>query len=131
MLAARELISESIRPSTRERYKHGYARWEQFCAVADVPTFPADSEHVAACLAIVASESQSVSAVESVYAAVSHRHKLEGVPPPTSNPTICLLMRAIRRKFGRPRRQVKPLNDEVLRRMIDYLNEAEHSLPAG
>jgi hypothetical protein len=131
ILAARELTSESIRPSTSVRYKQAYTRWEKFCASADVTVLPAAPEHFAACLAVVASESQSVSAVEAVHAAVSHRHQQEGVSSPASNPAVRLLMRAVRRKFGRPRRQVKPLNEVLLRQMIDYLDVAECSSSTG
>jgi hypothetical protein len=131
LTAARNLTNESLRPSTKLRYLQAYARYEKFCNAANVSALPAASEHLAACLAVVASETQSVSAVEAVYAAVSHRHRLEGMTPPTSNPAVQLLMRAVRRKFGRVRRQVKPLDEELLREMLDYLKEAERSSPSG
>jgi hypothetical protein len=131
MMAARALTSESIRPSTNLRYQQAYARFEKFCASAEVPALPAAPEHLAACLALVASETQSVSAVEAVYAAVSHRNQQEGMASPTSNPAVRLLMRAVRRKFGCARRQVKALDENLLRRMVDYLKEAERSTTGG
>jgi len=125
MIAARTLMLESIRPSTASRYRQAYSRWENFCKAADVSPLPAQPDHLSACLAVVASETHSVSAVEAIYAAVAHRHKLEGYEPPTQNPALCLLLRSIRRKFGKPRCQVKPITDAMLRQMIDYLRLAD------
>ncbi len=131
LTAARNLTNESLRPSTKLHYLQAYARYEKFCNAANVSALPAAPEHLAACLAVVASETQSVSAVEAVYAAVSHRHRLEGMTPLPLIRLFSCFMRAVRRKFGRVRRQVKPLNEGLLREMLDYLKEAERSSPSG
>ena len=127
---AADFVQQSLRPSSQRRYKIGFGRWERFCAATNLPVLPAQADHVAACLALVASETHSVSAVEGVYASISHQHRVHGFPSPTSNSIICLLMRSIRRRFGHPRVQVKPLTPAMIRDMIDYLHRPEHGIDA-
>jgi hypothetical protein len=68
MIAARTLMLESIRPSTASHYRQAYSHWENFCKAADISPLPAQPDHLSACLAVVASETRSVSAVEAIYA---------------------------------------------------------------
>jgi len=126
LLLADQLIQDSLKPSSKIRYSLGFHRWKRFSSNCNIPALPADPRHVAACLALVASETQSVSAVEGVYAAISHEHRLRGLPSPTGSPVIALLMRSVRRNFGKPTCQVKPLNPVMIREMVDYLRMPEH-----
>ncbi len=66
MMAARKLMSEIICPSMSIHYRQAFNCFEKFYASVDVSVLPATPEHLAACLVIVASNTQSVSAVEAV-----------------------------------------------------------------
>jgi hypothetical protein len=125
LATARQLIADSLAPGSRPRYLLGWRRWTNFCRKTAVAPFPASSHHVAACLATVASDFKSVSAVEGVYAAVAHFHRTQGVVPPTEDPAVGLLMRSVRRDYGRPQRSVKPLTPVMLRQMVDYLSDLD------
>ncbi len=126
LAAAALLIDQSIQPSTARKYESSYIRWSSFCVSAGVPEFPAAPDHIAACLATVASETLSVSAVEGVYAAISHAHRRRNLPSPTSAPAIALLMRSVRRRFQKPRCPAKPLRMEVLRAFLRHLFQPSH-----
>jgi hypothetical protein len=126
LAAAARLIDQSIWPSTARKYESSYVRWSSFCVSAGVPKFPAAPDHVAACLATLASETLSVSAVEGVYAAISHAHRCRNLPSPTSAPAIALLMRSVRHHFQKPRCPAKPLRMDVLRAFLRHLYQPSH-----
>jgi hypothetical protein len=123
--AAVDLVARSLATSSRPRYDMGWRRWTDFCQKAKVRPFPAASEHVLSGLAHVVKETQTLSTVEAVYASISHFHRSRGLPPPTANPAIDLLMRSVRRDLGRPTRSVKPLTLEIVQQMIDHLSQQE------
>ncbi len=123
---ADRLIKTSVCESTSKKYALAYARWTNFCSLAGVSPLPASADHVSACLAILASETRSVSTVEAVCAAISHAHHCLNLESPTSGPAVSLLMRSVRRRFMKPVRSVKPLTSEMLRAMLDHLYQPSH-----
>jgi len=126
LTAAALLIDQSIQLSAARKYESSYIRWSSFCVSAGVPEFPAAPDHDAACLATIASETLSVSAVEGVYAAISHAHRRRNLPSPTLAPAIALLMRSVRRHFQKPRCPAKPLRMDVLRAFLRHLFQPSH-----
>ncbi len=69
--------------------------------------------------------------MEAVYAAVVHGHQQEGVTTPTSYPAVHMIMRAVCCKYSHPCIKVKPLSEAILCDMLNYLDEAEHTVPNG
>jgi integrase len=65
--------------------------------------------------------------VEKLHAAVSYEHKLRFMPSPTENPSIKLLMKAVRRKFTKPRNPVQPLDLSHLLQLNLHLENLEKS----
>jgi hypothetical protein len=120
---ALDLVKASLRPSSRVRYRQGWKKWLDFCASSGLSPLAATSDHVTACLALVASSSESVSSVEAVYASISHEYRSRNLPPPTSGPVVGLLMRGIRARFGKLRRPVSPLTSAMIRRFFDCASE--------
>ena len=123
---ARSYLDSALNPVTVRQYKGALQRWETFCAQNGLPLTPAEPAHVAACLALTASESQSVSAVEKLVAAIAFEHRRQFLPSPTSHESISLLLRSIRRHLTVERQPKQPLTHEILRRMADHLQMPEH-----
>ena len=123
---AQTLIDSSLSSSTLRQYHQSYQRWVDFCSRNGLPETPALASHVASCLALVASETQSVAAVEKLIAAIAFEHRRQFLPSPSENPTIGLLLRGIRRRFSVERHPKKPLTHDLLRRMVDSLHRPEH-----
>jgi hypothetical protein len=80
---------------------------------------------IASCLALVGDLTESVSSFETLAASISYEHK-KNLPLPTSHPTVVLLLKAIRRRYGRNCNYVEPLTEEIIRQMIDLLLSAKH-----
>ena len=123
---AQGFIDSSLSSSTLHQYRQSYQRWADFCSRNGLPETPASTAHVSACLALVASETQSVSAVEKLLSAIAFEHRRLFLPSPTENAAIGLLLRGIRRRFTVERRPKKPLTHDLLQRMIDVLHRPEH-----
>ena len=126
--AARLMIEKSVCPATALKYRAAFQRWLDYSRRANVPGFPADSDHVAACLATLATETRSVSAVEAVYAAISHAHRSSNLPSPTASPAVALLMRSIRRQYQTVRSAATPLDADLLRQLMSHLYHPRHGL---
>ncbi len=120
------LIEQSVRRSTALKYKTAFQRWSDYSCRANIPEFPASSDHVASCLATLASETHSVSIVEAVYAAISHAHRCQNLPSPTSSLAISLLMRSIRTQFQKLRSPAAPLDAAMIRRFFAHLYHPQH-----
>jgi hypothetical protein len=123
---ANHLLDSSLNPSTIQQYAGAYKRWKTFCSQNGFPEYPAAPEHVASCLSLVASETQSVSAVERLSAAISFEHRKHFLPSPTLHATCLLLMRAVRKRYGGERHAKEPLTSDLLCRVIDQLFQLKH-----
>jgi hypothetical protein len=121
MKAAEDLMNDSICESTKKQYQYAYRRWITFCQENSLLLLPADVQHVGACVALVAKETRSVSAAETLSAAISYEHRKSFLPTPTQHPSHLLLMKSIRRNYSRDRTPAAPVTKQLLHRMIDYL----------
>ena len=97
--------------------------YHDFCKEAGVEPYPGEARVLGACLSYRANQSQSVSMTEKLHAAVAYEHKLRFLPSPTENASIKLIMRAVRRKFTKPRSPVQPLNLKHLLKLNKYVCE--------
>ncbi len=120
-------LDNALSSGTLRQYRNAYQRWTKFCQSNTLPDLPGDPSHVASCLALVGNLTESVSSVETLAASISYEHKKFFLPLPTSHPTVVLLLKAIRHRYGRNHNYVEPLTEEIIRQMIDLLLSAEHS----
>ena len=123
---AQSFLDSALNPRTVRQYRGSYHRWETFCQTNNQTELPADPKHIAACLALTASETWSVAAVEKLCAAVAFEHRKAFLPSPTCHGSILLLLRSIRIHFLVERQSKKPLTHYILCRMIDHLSLPEH-----
>ena len=123
---AQSFLDSALNPRTVRQYRGSYHRWETFCQTNNLTELPADPKHIAACLALTASETWSVAAVEKLCAAVAFEHRKAFLPSPTCHGSILLLLRSIRIHFLVERQSKKPLTHYILCRMIDHLSLPEH-----
>ncbi len=130
MKAVEDLMNDSICESTKKQYEYAYRRWITFCQENSLLHLPADVHHVGACVALVAKETRSVSAAETLSAAISYEHRKVFLPTPTQHPSHLLLMKSIRRNYSRDRTPAAPVTKRLLHRMIDHLFKDLHGVGA-
>jgi hypothetical protein len=128
--AVEELLNDSVCESTKKQYQYAYRRWISFCQENSLTLLPADVHHVSACVALVAKETCSVSAAETLSAAISYEHRKAFLTTPTQHPSHILLMKSIRRKYSRERTPAAPVSKKLLHKMIDYLFQDSHGVGA-
>jgi hypothetical protein len=130
MKAVEELMNESLCESTKKQYQYAYRRWISFCQENSLVLLPADVQHVSACVALVAKQTCSISAAETLSSAISYEHRKAFLPTPTQHPSHILLMKSIRRKYSRERTPAAPVSKKLLHRMIDFLFKGVHGVGA-
>ena len=124
---ASELLAGSISESSRRQYGYAFKKWEKFAADNKLNSLPAEPKFVIACVALAASESQSVSAADTLAASISYQHQKNMLPTPTCHPSFKLLMRSIRRKYSKPPNPATPMTVQILHKMLDHLyDEKRH-----
>ena len=123
---AQSFLESALNPKTVRQYNSTYRRWISFCQENNLLEVPADPRHVAACIALTASETQSVATVEKLCAAIAFEHRKSFLPSPTCHESISLLLRSIRLRFSVERRSKQPLTHAILRRMVDRHYVPEH-----
>ena len=123
---AREFHQAALQPSTVCQYEQSLHRWYEFCSANNLCSAPASVASVASFASLIASETQSVSAVEKLLSAISFEHRHLFLPSPTLHESMNLLVRGIKKRFSSERRRKKPLTHEILCRMIDQLYSPEH-----
>ena len=115
-----------MHPSTSRQYEKSYLGWLSFCTDNGLNPTPADVSSVMACLALTASETESISAVEKLQSAIAFEHRRQCMPSPTSHESLSLLMRGIRRCLQVGHKPKRPLTHDLLRCMIDHLHLPDH-----
>ena len=114
-----------VRENTQRQYDLAYCRWERFCLKSGITALPADPEHVGACLSLIMYETESLSAVEMLRAAIANKHEQARMPSPTLDPEVASLFKAYKRLHGAPREPVDPLPYDLICKMMDKLQSPE------
>ena len=118
---SKDLLNSALAPSTLKQYGYALKKWTLFCCQNGLSCLPANPKELASCVALCASETGSVSAADTLAAAVAFEHVRNFLPSPTLEPTFRLLMRSVRMNFGRERKPATPLSLAHLRLIMDYL----------
>ena len=118
---ARHFLENSISAGTRRQYSYAYKRYEQFCKDNKLTALPGEPRFVIACVALVASQTQSVGASDTLAASISFEHQKRMMPSPTLHPTFKMLMRSIRQHYAVPRNPATPLTVDLLHILFDHL----------
>lgn len=125
LIEAERFLKKSVKTSTRNQYDRVYQIWQNFCLENGLPEFDAGHEALAACLSNVMLEG-SLSKVSMLSAAIANEHRAHLKSSPTSHESIAQLFRAFRLCPHNVRNPVKPLTDDLIRKIIDYLYLAKH-----
>jgi hypothetical protein len=75
-------------------------------------------------------ETESLSAVNMLRAAIANRHHVACLPNPTEHLRVTNLFKAFNRIYGEPRDPVDPLTYEIICQMISHLRQPKHGRDA-
>ena len=83
---------------TAKKYLGAIRRWKQWASNHSIKPFPATSSNVALYLQHIGETSKSKAAVEEAVHAMVWLHNAAGVPSPTANPFVTLILEGLRNK---------------------------------
>ena len=120
----KDLLELAFAPSTRETYKAGISKFNQFCDHYQRLALPADKETILY-FAAALSRSLSPATVKVYLSSISAWHQLHGYKSPTKHsPILRLIMKGTKKRYAHVshRRQTRqPLTTNVLMDVIRQL----------
>ena len=106
--------------STAKKYLGAIRRWKQWALSHNLKTFPVTFNHlVALYLQHVGETAQTKSAVEEIVHALAWLHDAAGIPSPTTNPFIAVVLDGLRKTLAKPVSKKTPFNMEILTAMSE------------
>ena len=118
---AQNFYQHLVKDSSQAKYDLAYVKWQRFCEKSGIPSLPADPTHVAACLSLQMFETESLSSVGMLRAAIANKHRMSGLSSPTEDPKVTTLFQAFNRMYGSPRTPVDPITYPMIKLMINHL----------
>ncbi len=112
--------------ATRRAYRCDWTRYTAWCDARGLCALPAAPETVAAFLAWEAGAGRKVSTIRRRVAAIRLAHRLCDHEPPTNAELVHGTVRGIARTHGSAPNQKAPALAELLRLVVDTLDDATH-----
>jgi site-specific recombinase XerD len=98
---AEDLARAALSPATRRAYETSWGAFDAWCRAQGLESLPAAPEALSLYLAWLAPQ-KSIRTVGKVLAAVALAHRTNGHPSPTEDPHVRLVVRGLRRTYGKP-----------------------------
>lgn len=118
---AAHFVEASRSANTHRAYKAAWADFCDWCNWRGVSARPASASAVADYLTGLAESGLKVSTMSVRLAAIAGAHRVAGLPDPTDDEAVRLLMKGIRRKLGVAPAQKAPALRDDIRRMVGAL----------
>lgn len=120
-----EAIAAGRAESTRRSYAWQWGRFERWCAGRGITAMPATPATVCAYLTDFAARGVAAGTIECACAAIAAEHETESRANPVADPSVRAVRRGIHRTLGTaPRRQVRPLSTDDIRRMVATIDRS-------
>ncbi|MHB8734252.1 MAG: site-specific integrase [Terriglobales bacterium] len=113
-----DLIDSRWAPSTQRNYRTGWQRFQDWCQENGVESLPADPLNVCRFLKSQAAQFDHLSRITTAYNAIRWVHVRQGLPSPTQDDRVRLIMGGVRRKLGRRNEGKTPLFGDALVRTV-------------
>ncbi|MCC6630175.1 MAG: site-specific integrase [Chloroflexi bacterium] len=118
---AADLARRTRAPATARAYAADWADFAAWCAEHGLAPLPAAPDAVAAYLAALVERGRRPSTLQRRLAAIAHRHRAAGHPPPTRDPTVRDTLAGARRELGVAPAQKAALLPDDVRAMVAAL----------
>jgi site-specific recombinase XerD len=117
---AADYMAHAKAKNTLDAYRRDWQDFEQFCVLAGLQSLPAAPDTVAAYLVTLA-DKRKVSTLERRIASISQAHQAAGLPTPTSDMQVRVLMQGIRREKGTAQEGKAPAVTSDIKAMVANL----------
>lgn len=117
--AAKKYANKSRSEATWRAYRHDWRQFENWCALVERASLPADPETVALFISRQAEAGLSPSTLSRRLAAIRLVHLGAGHPSPHNALKVAETLRGVRRDWSKPLRRKKAALAEDVKRMVD------------
>ena len=117
------LISLSISPTTRMKYRSLRSRWIVYAKSNSMNSLPASENDVALSLARLA-QSQRKTVGAAAASAISWYHSASGYQTPCVSPLVKTVLSGIKRSYASPVNRAQPMTIELLKTIVDHFPAA-------
>ena len=104
--------------ATAKKYLGAIRRWKQWASSHKLKPFPVASNRLALYLQHLGETVQSKSAVEEIVHAIAWLHDAAGIPSPTANPFVTVVVEGLRKTLAKPVIKKAPFDMEILTAMV-------------
>ena len=95
-------VLHSKADTTARKYLGSIRRWKQWAISHKVKPFPVASYHLVLYLQHIGETVQSKSAVEEIVHAMTWLHNAAGIPSPSTNPIVSVVLAGLQKTLARP-----------------------------
>ena len=104
--------------ATVRAFRADFTKFIRYCELNEVGALPATPDAVALFVTHLSHQDFASAYIRRIVASISTIHKLNRCPDPTHDPDVKLSVRRMHRLIGRFAHQVRPINKEILDRMV-------------
>lgn len=119
--SVQDYISDSISDNTRRAYASDFRQYKAWCEKSGVQAIPAAPAVIAEYFAYLVSIGKKYSTIDRARAAIRMAHETAGVDDPTSNKSVKLTLKGIRRNIGTAKTKKSPTLSNDIKAMVDTL----------
>lgn len=120
---AAEFVKAARSENTKRAYRAAWTSFTAFCEARGVATLPANPATIADYITHLAESGRRPSTIGGACSAIGSAHRMAGLPDPSQNESVKLLLSGIRRKLGTAPAQKAPITRAELARMVDGLGD--------
>jgi hypothetical protein len=106
--------------STNRKYFYAWRRWVQFATQQGYSILPAEPQQFARYLVWIAASTAKLGGVTSAIDAIGFVHRLNKLPPPKTHGPVDAVAAALKREWGKPAHQVRPLKSWMVMTIVEH-----------
>ena len=114
-----EYFEKAKAPGTVKLYLAAFERCEIWAKELGIEVLPMDVDDLMSYLIYLSENIESYAATKMARYGISYVHVMAGVPDPTKDPAVDLIMEAARRMWARPVKKAKAMTTEIIRLLVD------------
>ena len=114
-----EYFEKAKAPGTVKLYMAAFERCETWAKELGIEVLPMDVDDLMSYLIYLSENIESHAATKMARYGISYVHIMAGVPDPTKDPAVDLIMEAARRMWARPVKKAKAMTTEIIRLPVD------------
>ena len=108
-------------PGTVKLYLAAFDRCEKWAKELGIKVLPMDVDDLMSYLIYLSENIESYAATKVARYGISYVHVMAGVPDPTKDPAVDLIMEASRRMWAKPVRKAKAMTTEIIMMLVDKI----------